>query len=428
MKRFCASGEVAVAGHPTAFALREIHVLDEGGEFGDPVDVTVADGSIVAVGAGAASAPGATDVDCSGLFLMPGVFDCHCHLDFESGSLEEQMSFDATRWALEVARNGRLLLDLGVTSVRDVGASTPGIRDGFAAGAVPGPALHVSGPPIGQTGGHTDGYVPSTGAEAISGFMVPDYAGRPPYLVDGPDEMRKAIRLQLRTGVDWIKVMTTGGLLSSVRDHPLKPELTEEEVAVAVFEAARAGVPVAAHAYGGEGLDLAVRAGVRSVEHGIFLSEEQAAEMAERDCWLVPTLVVVHELAELAAAGELDARSRERIAEILPDAGRQVAVAKEAGVSIALGTDLLRQGPNLREIPLLAAAGLTPAEALLAATARGAALCGVDDRGRIAPGQAFDAIVLDEDPSDLEVFNRPDGVTGVFQNGNAVKPHARWTA
>ncbi|MFN8113095.1 MAG: amidohydrolase family protein [Solirubrobacterales bacterium] len=388
--------------------------------------MTVADGSIVAVGAGAVSPTDGRDIDCSGLFLMPGVFDCHCHLDFESGSLEEQMGFDATRWALEVARNGRLLLDLGITSVRDVGASTPGIRDGFAAGAVPGPALHVSGPPIGQTGGHTDGYIPSTGTEAITGFMVPEYAGRPPYLVDGVDEMRKAIRQQLRSGVDWIKVMTTGGLLSSVRDHPLKPELTEEEVAVAVSEAARAGIPVAAHAYGGEGLDLAVRAGVRSIEHGIFLSEEQAAEMARRECWLVPTLVVVHELAELADAGELDARSRGRIAEILPDAGRQVAVAKEAGVKIALGTDMLRQGPNLREIPLLAAAGLTPAESLLAATAGGAELCGVDDRGRLAAGQAFDAIILDEDPSNLEAFNRPEAVTGVFQNGNAVKPHERW--
>ncbi len=356
---------------------------------------------------------------------MPGVIDCHAHLEFESGSVGDVLDIDITRWSLEVARNGRLVLELGITGVRDVGTSTPGIRDGFEAGCVPGPKLFVSGPPLGQTGGHTDGFVSSTGTEAITGFMIPEYASRPPYLVDGVDEMRKAVRQQLRSGVDWIKIMTTGGLLSTVRDHPMKPELNDEEIAVAVFEAERAGVPVAAHAYGGPGLDAAVRGGVRSIEHGTFLSEAQAAEMAERDCWLVPTLVVCHELDGLAKEGKLDPRSSKRIAEIMPSVGEQVAVAKAAGVKIALGTDLISQGPNLKEIPLMADAGLTAEESLLAATAGGAELCGVKDRGRIAPGQVFDAILLDEDPSDLEVFNRPDGVTGVFQNGVPVKAHER---
>lgn len=412
-------------GFPTTFTLREVHALDEAGSFSEPVDVAVVDGSIAAVGPGLDASPEAADVDCSGLWLMPGVFDCHCHLELETGSLEDVMEFDATRWALEVARNGRLVLDLGITSVRDVGSSTPGIRDGFAAGAVPGPQLFVSGPPISQTGGHTDGFVPSLGREALVGFMVPEYAGRPPYQADSPDEMRKAVRQQLRSGVDWIKLMTTGGLLSSGSDHPLKPELTEEEVAVAVFEGSRTGVPVSAHAYGGEGVDTAIRAGVRSIEHGIYITEEQAAEMARRGTWLVPTLIVGPELEGLAAAGEIPAAAREKVAEVAPDFGRQVAIAKDAGVKIAMGTDMIGQGPNLREIKLMAEAGLTSGEALLAATAGGAELCGVTDRGRIAAGHVFDAILLDEDPSDLGPFEDPESVTGVFQGGRPIKPHER---
>jgi len=410
---------------PTTFTLREVHALDEGGGFTDAVDVVVSDGVITAVEAGAGSATSGVDIDCAGLWLMPGIFDCHAHLDFESEDIEEMMSRDITRWALEVARNGRFLLEMGITSVRDVGAATPGIRDGFADGCVPGPTLFVSGPPLGQTGGHTDGFVPSTGQEAITGFMVGDYAARPPYLVDSPDEMRKAVREQMRSGVDWIKIMTTGGLLSTVRDHPLKAELTDEEIAVAVVEGERAGVPVSAHAYGGSGVDSAVRAGVRSIEHGTFITEAQAAEMASCGCWLVPTLVVCHELDELAKSGGLNPQSTQRIAEILPSVGQQVAVAKAAGVRIAMGTDLIRQGPNLEEIPLMSEAGLTPEESLLAATAGGAELCGVEDRGRIASGQIFDAILLDEDPSDLQVFKRTDAVTGVFQGGSPVKPHER---
>ena len=413
----------------TTFTLREVQALDEGGGFTGPVDVVVVDGVIAAVEAGADTPrSGAPEVDCSGLWLMPGIFDCHAHLDCFTEDLIAMMEMDIMRWTLQAVRNGRFLLELGITSVRDPAGATPAIRDSIADGWVPGPQLFVSGPPLSQTGGHSDGFLPSTGQEAITGFLVADYPGRPPYLVDGPDEMRKAVRLHLRAGVDWIKICTTGGLLSTVRDHPLKAEFTDEEVAVAVFEAGRAGVPVAAHAYGGSGLDTAVRGGVRSIEHGLYLTESQAAEMAKRGCWLVPTLVVCHELGELAKTGGIDKRSADRVAEILPSVGQQVAVARAAGVRIATGSDLVCQGRNLEEIPLLNEAGLTPEEALLAATANGAELCGADDRGRIAPGKVFDAILLDEDPSDLQVFRRSNSVTGVFQGGRPVKSHERLVA
>jgi imidazolonepropionase-like amidohydrolase len=408
------------------FTLREVQVLDESGGFTAPVDVAVMGGVVVAVEANVEAPDEGPEIDCSGLWLMPGIFDCHAHLDCFTEDVLATMDMDVIRWTLQAVHNGRSLLELGVTSVRDPGGATPGIRDGIDAGWVEGPQLFVSGPPLSQTGGHADGYLPSLGHEAITGFMVPEYPGRPPYLVDGPDEMRKAIRLHVRSGVDWIKICTTGGLLSTVGDHPLKSEFTDEEISVAVSEAKRAGVPVATHAYGGDGLSAAVRCGVRSIEHGIYLTEEQAAEMAKRDCWLVPTLVICHELADLADNGGIDERSARRVAEIMPSVGQQVAVARDAGVRIAMGSDLVRQGRNLEEIPLLGEAGLSPEEALLAATANGAELCGAEDRGAIASGKVFDAILLDTDPSDLEVFRRRDAVTGVFQAGRPVRSHERF--
>jgi imidazolonepropionase-like amidohydrolase len=414
-------------GPPTSFVLREVRALDAGGGFSEPVDVAVSDGRIRRVGRVPTDAD-TVDLDASGLWLLPGIFDCHCHLGCFTDDESALAQMDITRWTLECARNARGLLELGVTTVRDVATGTPGMRDAFAAGAVPAPQLQVSGPLIGQTGGHGDGFLPSTGQEAVNGFLIPDYAGRPPYLVDSEDEMRRAIRLHVRSGVDWIKLCTTGGLLSSGRDHPRKPELSEGEVRIGVAEAARAGVPVAVHAYGGEGLDLAVAAGARSIEHGLFLTEEQAAEMARRGCWLVPTLAVCHELDALARAGRIPESAAARVAEIMPLVGQQVAVAREAGVKIALGTDLVRQGDNLSELTLLHRAGLSPEEALLAGTRNGAELCGISDRGTLAEGQVFDALLIDEDPGDLELFSRPGAVSAVFQGGRPVRAHERFVA
>jgi imidazolonepropionase-like amidohydrolase len=409
----------------TSFVLRGVRALDAGGGFSGPLDVSVRDGIIDRVG-NLATGGDATELDAAGLWLMPGIFDCHLHLGCFTDDTLAMAEMDVTRWTLEVARNARLVLELGITSLRDVATATPGIRDAIAAGAVPGPQIQVSGLLTGQTGGHGDGFIASTATEAATGFLVPDYPGRPPSVVDSPDEMRHAVRAQLRSGVDWIKLATTGGLLSNGLDHPRRAELTAEEVAVAVFEGARAGVPVAVHAYGGEGLDIAIAAGVRSIEHGVFLTEEQAAEMARRGCWLVPTLAVFQELDALAHSGLIPESAAVRVAEIMPMAGQAVAIAREAGVRIALGTDLVRQGANLSELALMRRAGLTPEESLLAATAGGAELCGVTDRGRIAPGQVFDALLLDNDPGDLEVFTSPATVTAVFQGGHPVRPHARF--
>lgn len=407
------------------FAIRDARVLDAGGGFGTPTDVLVEDGAVAALGGAIPREVPSFDAD--GLWLMPGIVDCHVHLGCFTDDSSALMGMTVTQWTLEVARTARQLLGLGVTLARDPGTTDPGIREGIAAGAVAGPALQVSATPLSQTGGHCDGYIPSLGAEAVGEFLTPEHPGRGPYLADGVEGVRLAVRQLLRLGVDWIKLCTTGGLLSTGRDHPTRQEFSREEVEIAVAEATRAGVPVCAHAYGGPGIDVAVAAGVRSIEHGIHLTEEQAAEMASRGCWLVPTLAIVSELAEMADAGALSDYVAAKVREVEAVAGQQVAVAREAGVRIALGTDLVRQGRNLSELTLLGAAGMPVEEVLLTATQAGAELLGQGDvRGRIAPGFVFDAILLDRDPSDLSLFEDPGAVTGVFQAGHPVRPHQRW--
>lgn len=407
-----------------SFVLRGVEALDRAGGF-ERVDVSVADGRIAAVGANLA-APESPSLDFSGLWLLPGIFDCHAHLGLSTLDLAEELSTPASRWALETAHNARRTLEAGVTFLRDAGGADAGIRDAIELGYAAGPRLQVSTVMLSQTGGHGDGFLAGLGVAGVG--AAPADPARPPCVVDGPDEMRRVVRQLLRGGADWIKLCTTGGVLSP-HDDPRGAELTDEEVAVAVFEAARKGRGVMAHANGGEGLDLAVRNGVRSIEHGVFLTEEQARAMAGAGCWLVPTLAVIHDVLRLSAQGALPPHAAAKAEELRPRVGEAVAIARAHGVPIAMGSDLLlreQHGRNLEELALMRGAGMTPEEVLLAATIGGAELCGVAaDRGSLEPGKVFDAVVLDGDPGDLSVFERPGAVTGVFRGGLPVVAHER---
>jgi imidazolonepropionase-like amidohydrolase len=406
------------------YVLREANVLDASGSFVGPLDVRVEDGRVAQVGKNL-PAPDLRSIDFSDLWLLPGVFDCHDHVAFSTVDMAAVLSTPITRWALEAAQNARVTLEAGVTFVRDLCGADRGLRDSLAAGYAPGPRLQISVVLICQTGGHGDAYL---GGAGLEGTLTPVYPGRPPHRVDGPEEMRRVVRAALRAGADWIKLATTGGLVSD-HDQPLIAELTPEEISVAVFEAGRKGKGVAAHAYGGDGLTNAVRAGVRSIEHGGFLTEEQAALMAESGCFLVPTLSAMRDTLRWAKEGALTPTQCEKILDFNLDIGACVRVAKEYGVRLASGTDYItreQHGKNLEEILLMHRAGLTVEEALLTATAGGAELCGVDaELGRIAERFVFDAIVLDRDPGDLSCFAEPGLVTGVFQAGRPTVPHPR---
>jgi imidazolonepropionase-like amidohydrolase len=411
----------------SAFVLREARVLDEGGHFGGPLDVHVADGRVVALGENLRVLD-VPSLDFSGLYVMPGVFDCHDHVALSSIDGFENLRRPFTAWALEAARQARLTLEAGVTFVRDCGGADAGMRDAIARGHVPGPRLHVSIVLISQTGGHGDGFLAGPGLEISSAYLMPEYAGKPPFIVDGPESMRHAVRAVLRSGGDFVKLATTGGLVSD-HDQPLIAEFTLEEIQAAVFEASRKGKHVAAHAYGGEGLDNAVQAGVRSIEHGGFLTEEQAARMAEAGCWLVPTLSAMRDTLQWAETGRLTPPQCRKVLAFGLELGGAVRLAKEYGVKLAIGTDYImreQHGKNLEELLLMRQAGLTSEETLRAATIGGAELCGVESEyGRIAPGFVFDAIVLDADPTDLSCFASPGSVTGVFKAGVPAVEHER---
>jgi imidazolonepropionase-like amidohydrolase len=412
------------------FVLRGANVLDEAGSFTGPLDVEVVGGRVAALGPHLPDRA-APSVDCDGLWLMPGVFDCHDHVTFSSIDPYECLRRPVTEWVLEAVHQARVTLEAGVTSVRDCAGADAGLRDAIARGHVVGPRLFISIVLISQTGGHGDGFLAGPGLEIASGYLTPDYPGRPPCVVDGPDSMRRAVRAALRAGADFIKLATTGGLVSE-HDDPLVPELTPDEIEAAVFEASRKGRHVAAHAYGGEGLDNAVRGGVRSIEHGGFLTEEQASGMAAAGCWLVPTLSAMRDTLRWAESGTLTPRQREKVLGFGLELGAAVRIAREHGVKLAVGTDYItreQHGRNLEELALMHQAGLTVEETLLTATAGGAELCGVEhEYGHVAPGYLFDALVLDSDPGDLSAFAEPGAVSGVFKGGVPVVPHERVTA
>jgi imidazolonepropionase-like amidohydrolase len=411
-----------MTGLPERFVLRDVHVLEADGGFGDATDVAVADGRIAAVGPGA-RLDGAESVELGQAWLMPGVVDCHDHVMASSLDAMELLRTPITAWTLEAAANLRRTLECGVTTVRDAGGADRGVKQSVARGHVPGPDLHVSVVVLSQTGGHIDGFLPGPGFEMSADYVVPDYPGRPSYIVDGEDSMRRTVREVLRAGADWVKICTTGGVLSPFDDGEVA-QFTREEIAVAVFEAQRQGRQVMSHAFGGEGLDNAVTCGVRSIEHGLWLTERQARDMAAAGCWLVPTLAVMADLSTWDAEGRLPDYASTKLPPVAAKLGEAVAIAREHGVRIALGTDFVERGEhgtNLREIWLMGQAGLTPGEALLAATANGAELLGIDGEvGRIAPGMRFDAVAFDADPSDLSIFEHARAPLAVFKDGRPV--------
>jgi imidazolonepropionase-like amidohydrolase len=423
-----------------SFTLRGVRVLDAGGAFTGPCDLAVRDGLIDALAPKLPLDADIRDLDGAGLWLLPGIVDAHVHAATHTDDLGAALRTPASYRAAETLFALRRLLDSGVTLARDLGGLDAGIRDALAAGLAEGPEVQISVVPLSQTGGHGDGFLPATGTELSVAAMLPEYPGRPAHTADGVDGVRRWTREVLRAGADWIKVFATGGVLSAagsgtadtgVEVSPDFPqELTSAEIAVAVAEAARRGKPVAVHALGGPAIATAVRAGARSIEHAIWLTESDAALMAARDVVLVPTLSIYAELAAAARAGTLSGAAAERAAAVGAVLGENVRIARAAGVRIARGSDIAHRdshGRSLREIAALCHAGMDPSAALLAATREGARLCGVADRtGSLTPGRRFDAAVLDAEPTDPVVFTDPATVTAVFRAGRPVRPHARW--
>ena len=389
-------------------------VFDGTGNDPSPADVAVEDGRIVDIGAGL---DGDEAVDVGGSTLLPGLFDCHVHVTITRvdvwGSANQPFSYQF----YEAARNLRRTLDAGITSIRDAGGADLGIQQALDNGLIDGPRMQISLAMLSQTGGHGDPVL----ASGIAVPLLPEHPGVPSGVVDGPDEMRRKVRELPRMGANVVKVATSGGVLSA-RDDPSQAHFRPAELEVLVEEATAAGMFVMAHAQAADGIKNAVRAGIRSIEHGILLDDEGIELMVSRGTWLVPTLVAPQAVLDAADAGVTFSPGVVDKARRVIETHRQaIGRAVEAGVRIAMGTDsgVAPHGENLRELALMAGVGMKPAAVLEAATRSAAQLLGVDgERGTIEPGKLADLVAIEGDPYQLDTLRQR--IRGVWLGGRRV--------
>jgi imidazolonepropionase-like amidohydrolase len=391
-------------------------VFDGMGAAPAPADVVVEDGRIVDVAVGL---DGDEDVDLGGRTLLPGLFDCHVHFTM-SGELDlvKLMMRPFSLRYFEAVANMEATLRTGITSVREAGGSDLGVKTAVSRGLARGPRMQISIVMLSQTGGHGDDTMPSGGCP----FWQQPIPGNPKWLVDGPDEMRRQVRELVREGADVIKVATSGGVLSP-RDDPRHGHFRDDELSVLVAEATAAGIYVMAHAQATEGIKAAIRNGIRSIEHGVYLDDEAISMMLQRGTWLVPTLSAPRAVLAASEAGtrveEPTLRKAYQVLEVHTESFRR---AVEAGVKVAMGTDsgVGPHGRNLDELALMVDnSAMSPLEAWVATTSGGAALCGVDDRlGTVSPGKLADLTVIEGDPYDLDKLG--ERVWGVWKEGARV--------
>jgi imidazolonepropionase-like amidohydrolase len=375
-------------------------VFDGTGASVAEADVVIEDGRILEVGPGL---DGDEGVDVSGHALLPGLFDCHIHLvaryeDFDELSIIHR---PFTYAFYQVPETLRWILALGITTVRDAAGADAGLRRAVADGTLVGPRMQISVNMLSMTGGHGDAWLPSTGGFGPWGVTYP---GMPSALCDGIEGVQAKVREIIRAGADVVKIASSGGVLSE-HDDPHAPHFSEAEVRAIVQAAADLGRPVMSHAHGAEGIKRAIRAGVRSIEHGTFLDEGGIELMLEHGTWLVPTLTASDTTEEIAQNPKVPEPIREKMRAFgLPEL-EMFERAAAAGVKVAMGTDcpVAPHGTNLRELVLMAEHGFTPSQALVAATSSAAELMGLEDElGTLEPGKRADVVVLEGDPFDFE--------------------------
>ena len=357
-------------------------------------------------------------VDHSGETVLPGLVDAHLHL--QGSRTMNPMDWVTESTALGTARataDLRALLGAGFTSVRDVGSTTGlGLRDAVESGDIPGPRVYTSGQAISQTGGHGDSH-------SLPHEWVVDQGIGISTLADGADECRKEARKRVREGVDCLKIMTTGGVLSE-RDAPDQSQFTDGEVQALVEEAHRVGIPVASHAQGTAGVKRALENGVDTIEHGFYLDGEALDLFVESDATFVPTLSIMHRILEHGPDHGVPEHGLRKSREASEAHRESTRAAYEAGVPIATGTDflgpdLVPHGENALELELLVEqVGLSEQEAIEAATGVAARTVPGDDVGVLEPGRYADFVVADDPLSDVGSLREP---LAVYKGGDRVE-------
>lgn len=385
--------------------LRGGHIFDSASRsFRAGVDVLCVDGRIARLSPGLDAADALT-VDCRGRYLLPGLIDCHVHITFNGDprDAETQRAVPLPIRSWHAANHARKTLHAGFTTVRDMGAGDRlniHLAEAIDSGLLPGPRMLAVGLGVTMTGGHGHGFI---AREA-----------------DGPDEVRRAVREQLGAGAKAIKLFASGGVMTP-GVNPRSPSYTLDELTAGVEEAHKAFRVVGAHAQATDGIKNAIRAGIDSIEHGVWLDEEAIGLMVEHGTYLVATLTAPAQIAHGGLAAGVPDYMVDKAHEVLEDHLASFEAAIRAGVRLAMGTDqgtpLSRPGDNAQEIVRMAENGLSPAAAILASTAWAADLLKVP-AGRLEQDLLGDVLVLERDPlADIHVLKDDTAITAVIKDG-----------
>ncbi|MBL8852245.1 MAG: amidohydrolase family protein [Planctomycetaceae bacterium] len=385
------------------------------------VTLFVEGGKIARIESGyAAGGPDDSVIDLKDATVLPGLMDMHTHLigQHSKEAYTEKFFMEESDYALRSTIYARATLLAGFTTVRELGdnnVNSYALRRAINAGWVPGPRIFTSGAALATTGGHGDPTNGLKGEFKRDGTVVEG-------VVNGADEARKAVRQRYKDGADLIKLTATGGILS-LASSGQNAQFTDEELAAIVETAHDYGMTVAVHAHGAEGMQRAVLAGVDSIEHGTFMTEEIMHQMQERGTYWVPTLMAGDFVTRMSQEpGYFPDVVREKAARMGPVAQEVFARGHAAGMKIAFGTDsgVSPHGENAREFELMVAGGMTPMAAIQAATLTASQLLRIEDRlGTLEPGKLADVIAVDGDPlADISVMRK---VTFVMKEGQVFK-------
>ena len=388
--------------------------------------IVVRDGKVAQVLPGFVAPPaGARLVDLRDRFVLPGLVDMHVHLWGVGGDpMRERLNALTTDDAddmMQAVVNAKTTLDAGFTTVRDLGGNPRGIRalrDAVARGDVEGPTIVNAGRMVSVTGGHGDGTngLAEEWADAVHQHQI--------NTCDGPDDCRRAVRAQVGMGAQVIKFAATGGVLSNVAGG-LGRAMTPEEMSAIVTTAHALGRKVAAHSHAAEGTKAALEAGVDSIEHGTLIDDETVKLFKAKGAYLVPTMIAPVTALAQARGGQLPPATIPKAEAAAAAAAESHARAIRAGVKIAFGTDtgVSKHGDNAKEFALMVRAGMTPAQAIRAATVSAADLLGRSaELGTLEPGHAADLIAVTGSP--LDDVTRLERVDFVMHRGVVAKPLA----
>lgn len=363
-----------------------------------------------------------TILDAQGGTILPGLIDTHVHMMMEYTPVQQRLETPFSFMYYQAAEYLKNTLHAGITSVRDALGTDLGVKKAVEDGLIAGPRLQLSINALTITGGHGDGY--TTSGQTVE-LLPAGYPGMPEGKCDGVEEVRKTTREMLRAGADVIKVHATGGVLSAT-DHPEFTQFSLEELKVIVEEAHfRKGIKVMAHAQGAEGIKNAVKAGIHSIEHGIFLDDEAIELMLENGTFLVPTLLAPVSVLELAEEAGMPDSAVQKSKEVIEIHKESIAKAYKAGVKIAMGTDagVMPHGTNLRELELMTDAGLTPMESIVATTKTAAECLGWEERlGTLEAGKLADVVIVKGDPlADIGSLADNENIRVVIKDGKIEK-------